>query len=1016
MATVTGTTGNDPLTGTASADELSGLAGNDTLMGAAGNDVISGGTGNDVVEGGNGTDRIYGGAGNDYLAGNDLIDPAAAAAAGNLAPPVALEDNAADMLDGGAGADTIFGGGGNDLLLGGSENDLLDGGTGADTLIGGTGTDTIFGGGDNDLIFGDDSAYTPFGAGTGQSGTPFVINQTTTGDQSPPKMVTLQDGRVLYAWSDATGTLNVRIFAADGSPSTDQFALSSQWGISGTEGFDWDNLDLDRLADGRVMLSYVRIGTSGGEEPVFSILNPALDPTAPGFVAVSNVEIQLSDTTSSESPPVTTVLSNGNVLFVWSNNALATSSLTTTLEGRIYNPSTGTWVTDDFQIGTQAIDGSDTFDVNSLSIVPLSGGNVVVGYVRSNVETGFREPVYAVLDQNGNTIIANAEIEGTDTETQATVWESPPVLTALADGRWMAVWANDGMSDDLNSMTLEARIFNANGTPATGDIALGAAVDGSDAFDLEHISVAQLSGGRIVVGYVETYATGTTTYPEFVIIDPVTGTVVVTPKQIAVSPSNIWPGPPKIVALGDTGAFVAVYAEGNQFSATASGLNYRIFDANGNALTGQISVTGTTGNAAMDNSDGFDWDNVQVIYNASNNSFVISWAGSSDGAGTGAYSSGPIAAPGGLTSPTIDPIAGSGDSIDGGAGNDTITGAGGNDTIAGGVGNDSLYGGAGNDSLAGGTGADLLDGGDGSDSLTAAQGDTVSGGAGDDRITLADLAEAGTAAITIAGGDGFDTLNLAQLTVRGSTVRSGNAATGYSGTMTLLDGSTVTFSGIERIVCFTRCTAIATPLGQRPIEALAKGDLVLTPSGLRPIRWIGHRRLDRHELAATPKLAPVRIPAGALGPGLPRRSLTVSPQHRILIANRVAERMFDTAAILVPAKDLVGSFGIIQLPPTEPAEYWHLLLDGHHVVQAEGAWAETLFPGEEALKGLACAAREEILTLFPQLAARPARLCFPPAYPLLRGARVQRMVQRCAANRRVLVETALREAPLQRAV
>lgn len=1011
MATTTGTSGNDSLIGSAAMDEISGLAGNDTLSGAAGNDVISGSAGNDVVEGGNGTDRIYGGTGNDYLAGNDLTDPAAAAAAGNLSPAVSLEDSAADMLDGGAGADTIFGGGGSDLLLGGSENDILDGGAGADTLIGGTGADTIFGGDDNDLISGDDAAYTPFGAGFGQSGSAFAINQTTTGDQSPPKMVTLQDGRVLYAWSDATGTLNVRIFAADGSPSTDQFALSSQWGISAGDSFDWDSLDLDRLADGRVMLSYVRVSTSGGEEPVFSILNPAIEPGSPGFVAVSNVEVQGSDTTTTESPPVTTVLANGNVLFVWSNNAL-TNTTATILEGRIYDPSTGNWVTSDFRIGTVAIDGLDTADVNNLSVLQLTGGNIVVGFVRSNSESGGIEPVYTVLDQNGNTVLANAEMQQTD----STVWESPPVMTSLADGRWIAVWANNGYSDDITSMTLEARIFNADGTPATGDISLGAAVDGSDAFDLEHISIAQLSGGRVVVGYVETYATGTTTYPEFVIIDPATGSVVVTPQQIAVSPSNIWPGPPKIVALGDTGAFVAVYAEGNQFSATAAGINYRIFDASGNALTGQIAVTGTSGNAALDNSDGFDWDNVQVIYNASNNSFVISWAGSSDGAGTGAYSSGPIAAPGGLTSPTIDPLAGSGDSLDGGAGNDTITGAGGNDTIAGGSGNDSLYGGAGNDSLAGGTGADLLDGGDGTDSLTAAQGDTVSGGAGDDRITLADLAEAGTAGLTITGGDGFDTLDLAQLTVRGSTVRSGNGTTGYSGTMTMLDGSVITFSGIESIVCFTRGTAIATPLGQRPIEALTKGDLVLTPSGLRPIRWIGHRRLDTADLAANPKLAPVRIPAGALGPGLPGRSLTVSPQHRILIANRVAERMFDSPAILVPAKDLVGSFGIAQLPPTEPAEYWHLLLDGHHVVQAEGAWAETLFPGEEAMKGLSCAAREEILTLFPQLAAGPARLCFPPAYPLLRGARVQRMVQRCAANRRDLVETALPEASLQHAV
>ena len=1000
MATVTGTTGNDSLIGTAAVDEISGLAGNDTMSGAAGNDFISGGAGNDVAEGGNGADRLFGGDGNDYLAGNDLTDPAGAAAAGNLNPAVSLEDNLADMIDGGAGADTLFGGGGNDLLLGGAGSDVIFGGTGVDTIIGGLDADTIFGGDGNDALWGDEAAYTPLGAGFGQGGTPTLLNQITTGDQSPPKMVVLQDGRVFYAWSDASGTLNGRIFAADGSPATDQFALTSIWGISQTDGFDWDNLDVDRLADGRVMLSYVRIGTSGGEEPVFSILNPALDPSAPGFIAVTNVEIQSSDTTTTESPPVTTVLANGNVLFVWSNNAL-TNTTATILEGRIYDPATETWVTNDFRIGTWAIDGLDSADVNNLTVIQLTGGNIVIGYPRSNSETGGTEPVYTILDQNGNTLLGNAEIQETDT----TVLESPPVLTALADGRWMAVWINNGYSDDITSMTLEARIFNADGTPATGDIALGAAVDGSDAFDSAHFSMVQLSGGRVVIGYVETYATGTTTYPEFVILDPATGTVVVTPQQIAVAPSNIWPGPPKLAALGDTGAFVAVYAEGNQFSTATSGLNYRIFDANGTPLTGQIPVTVTTGNAAQDNADAFDWDNVDVIYNPVNNSFTIGWVGSSDGSGTGSYTSGPIAAPGGLTSPPIDPTAGSADSIDGGAGNDTITGAGGNDTLLGGSGDDRLFGGVGDDSLVGGAGNDTLDGGEGNDTLVASQGDIATGGAGDDNFILADNGDPGAGTITITGGEGRDILTLGGINVRGSGSRTGDKINGFTGWVTLTDGTVVNYSGIESVVCFAAGTLIDTPRGPRPVETLSKGDLVLTEGSPQPIRWIGQRHLDTAALAAQPRFAPVLIPAGALGPGIPQRDLIVSPQHRILIRNRIAERMFGTPALLAPAKDLIGASGIRIMAEATAVTYCHILLDRHHILNANGAGAESFYPGQEALKSLPCEGRDEILALFPQLALRQASDCFPPAHPLHRGAKVKRMVQRIATNRaRHLVE------------
>ena len=1000
MATFNGSTGNDSLVGSASADLISGLAGNDTLSGAAGADVISGGSGNDVVEGGNGADSVYGGAGNDYLAGQDLADPAGAAATGNLNPAVTSDDDAADFIDGGSGNDTILGGGGADLLIGGTGDDVILGGTGADTVIGGLGADTVQGGDGNDLIHGDEAAYTPPNAQFGGSGIVTQVNQITSGDQSPPLLQVLDDGRVLHAWADSSGILQGRIFNADGAPSTDQFSLSAQWSISASNGFDWDNLDIDLLNDGRVMFSYVRLSTQGGEEPVFSIIDPALDPSDPGFVALSNVEIQSNDTTTTESPPITTVLANGNVLFVWSKNALLDDITSMVLQGRIYDPATQTWITSDFRIGSVAIDGSDNYDMDNLSVQSLTGGNIVIGYLRSNVESGFSEPVYTVIDQTGATVFATAEVEGSDTETQATVWESPPLMTALADGRFMAVWVNDGASDDIATMTIEARFFNANGTPATGDISLGAVVDGSDGFDLNHVSVVQLSNGRVVVGYVEGYITGTTTYPEFVILDPATGTVVVTPQQIAVAPSHIWPGPPKLAALGDSGAFVAVYAEGNQFSGGVTGINYRIFASDGTPLTGQIVVTGTTGDAALSGSDNFDWEQLDVVYNETNNSFVISWVGNSDGSGTGVYTSGPIAAPGGLITPAIDPEAGSADVLEGGAGNDTINGGGGDDSLSGDSGNDSLSGGSGNDFLSGGTGADTMDGGAGNDSFLVAQGDSVTGGAGDDLFTLVDLAEAGSGTITIAGGDGRDVLNVGQIRQPGTTIRTGDRTTGFSGSFTLLDGTVVTFSGIEAVVCFARGTRIATPAGDRRIETLARGDLVLTAQGPQPIRWIGHRRLDGERLRADPHLAPIRIPAGALGPGRPARDLVVSPQHRILIANRVAERMFGEASILVPAKDLLGYFGVSRIADPAGVEYWHLLLEGHHVLQSQGIWAESLYPGPEAMKGLSCASQAEILALFPQLAMRPEAAGFTPAYPFRRGGKVRRMFERLAIKGR----------------
>lgn len=54
-------------------------------------------------------------------------------------------------------------------------------------------------------------------------------------------------------------------------------------------------------------------------------------------------------------------------------------------------------------------------------------------------------------------------------------------------------------------------------------------------------------------------------------------------------------------------------------------------------------------------------------------------------------------------------------------------------------------------------------------------------------------------------------------------------------------------------------------------------------------------------------------------------------------------------------------------------EYFHILLDRHEVIFANGTPAESLYLGPGALKGLAPSDREEVLALFPELEARLER-------------------------------------------
>ncbi len=96
---------------------------------------------------------------------------------------------------------------------------------------------------------------------------------------------------------------------------------------------------------------------------------------------------------------------------------------------------------------------------------------------------------------------------------------------------------------------------------------------------------------------------------------------------------------------------------------------------------------------------------------------------------------------------------GGGIKIDGGAGNDTLGGGAGNDTILGGDGNDLISGLGGNDNLQGAAGVDVIWGGDGDDYINGGSGaDVLHGDAGADTIYGSDGDD------EIHGGDGNDQL------------------------------------------------------------------------------------------------------------------------------------------------------------------------------------------------------------------------------------------------------------------
>lgn len=157
--------------------------------------------------------------------------------------------------------------------------------------------------------------------------------------------------------------------------------------------------------------------------------------------------------------------------------------------------------------------------------------------------------------------------------------------------------------------------------------------------------------------------------------------------------------------------------------------------------------------------------------------------------------------------------------------------------------------------------------------------------------------------------------------------------------------------------CFLRGTLIETPHGPRPVEVLAPGDRVMTlDHGPQPIRWTGSSRV-----AGTGRLAPVRIVAGHMGNA---RDLWLSPNHRVLIRGPMAELLFGEAEVLVAVRHLADGRRV-RVEPRAEVEYFHILLDDHEILLAEGAPVESLYLGRQALVALDAEARAEVDAVFP---------------------------------------------------
>jgi hypothetical protein len=165
--------------------------------------------------------------------------------------------------------------------------------------------------------------------------------------------------------------------------------------------------------------------------------------------------------------------------------------------------------------------------------------------------------------------------------------------------------------------------------------------------------------------------------------------------------------------------------------------------------------------------------------------------------------------------------------------------------------------------------------------------------------------------------------------------------------------------------CFLKGTRVRTVTGERKVEDLAIGDLLPTHfNGIQPVQWIGRYKYTRSD-ALRPwvrDVLPVRIARSAIAPNVPHSHLYVSQLHAVFV---------DGELVCVGSLVNGATIALHDADDLSELEYYHIKLQSHDIIYAEGAPCDTLLDVDEGAVNFV-----EYLRMYGA-PSEPAQPCIP---------------------------------------
>ena len=336
-----------------------------------------------------------------------------------------------------------------------------------------------------------------FNADGSPEGAEFLVNSTTTGNQSPPDITALANGGFVVVWHDSsqTGTdtsdLSVRaqVFGANGTKSGGEFVVNSTT-------FDRQYLaSTAALSDGSFVVAWVDSSQTGGDTSGLAVRAQVFAANG----SKSGAEFLVNTTTSGgQYGPSLTALTGGRFVVTWNDDSLTGGDTSSgAIRAQVFNAD-GSKAGTEFLVNTTTNDAQAQPDITALS----NGGFVVTWTDLSRTggdtsEFAVRAQVFdEVGNKSGTEILVNTITNSHQVE---------PTVAALTNGHFVVAWSDlSQTAGDTNLYAIRAQVFEANGVKAGSEFLVNTTSNGNQT----QPSIASLPNGRFAVTWTDASVSG----------------------------------------------------------------------------------------------------------------------------------------------------------------------------------------------------------------------------------------------------------------------------------------------------------------------------------------------------------------------------------------------------------------------------------------------------------------------------------------------------------------------------